>query len=171
VLDAIAARVETAAMPPARATSRDQWHLTVQFLGNDADLAAVASTFEHEGLDLGPGEIRLGGVDTLGAGRRRARILALGLHEGVQWMRDLAAEVERRVAPLGHVRDRHEKPFRAHLTLARFREPTNLRSVRAAIGREPVGPAWRVEEIVLYESVLHPRGAQHLARARLPIGR
>jgi len=43
--------------------------------------------------------------------------------------------------------------------------------VLAAIGREPVGPAWRVDEVVLYESVLHPRGAQHFARARFPIGR
>jgi 2'-5' RNA ligase len=170
VLEAIEARVASAAMSRGRATSRDQWHLTVQFLGNDADPAVVASMFELEPLDLGAGEIRLGGAEALG-NRRRARILALGLHEGAEWVRELAAQVERRLAPLGHVRDVREKSFRPHLTLARFREPTDLRPLCSAIGPEPVGPAWRVDDLVLYESVLRPRGAQHVAWARVPTGR
>ena len=105
VLDAIEARVAPVAMPGRTAASRDQWHITVQFLGNDAELAAVATAFEHEPLDLGAAEIRFGGADALGS-RRRARILALVLHEGAEWVRELAAQVERRLAPLGHVRDR-----------------------------------------------------------------
>jgi len=169
VLDAIAARVASPAMFRGRATARDQWHLTVQFLGNDADLAAVATTFELDPLDLGAGKIRLDGADALGP-RRRARILALGLHEGAGWIQELAAQVERRLAPLGYVRDVREKEFRPHLTLARFREPTDLRPLCAAIGPEPVGPAWRVDGVVLYESVLRPQGAQHVARAHLPTG-
>jgi 2'-5' RNA ligase len=55
VLDAIEARVNWPAMFRGRATARDQWHLTVQFLGNDADLAAVATAFELAPLDLGAG--------------------------------------------------------------------------------------------------------------------
>ncbi|MDP9333349.1 MAG: RNA 2',3'-cyclic phosphodiesterase [Actinomycetota bacterium] len=169
VLDAIEARVASSAMSRGRATARDQWHLTVQFLGNDADLAAVATTFELEPLDLGAGEIRLGGADALGP-RRRARILALGQHEGAEWTAELAAQIERRLAPLGHVRDVREKGFRPHLTLARFREPTDLRPLCAAIGPDPVGHSWRVDKVVLYESVLRPQGAQHVARAHVPTG-
>ena len=170
VLDAIAARVASSAVAQGRATSRDQWHLTVQFLGDDADLAAVSTVFELDPIRLDAAAIRLGGAEALG-NRRRARILALGLQEGADWVRRLAAEVERRLEPLGHERDDRGKPFRPHLTLARFREPTDLRTVCAGIGSDPVGPAWRVDEVVLYESVLHPRGAQHTARALLPIGR
>jgi 2'-5' RNA ligase len=169
VLDEIEARVArgaSSAMFRERATSRDQWHLTVQFLGNDADLAAVATVFEREPLDLGAGRIRLGGASALGH-RRGARILALELNEGGEWMRELAAQVERRLAPLGHVRDPREKSFRPHLTLARFREPNDLRPLCAAIGPEPVGPTWPVDEVVLYESVLRPQGAQHVTRAHL----
>jgi RNA 2',3'-cyclic 3'-phosphodiesterase len=169
VLDAIEARVASSTMFRARATARDQWHLTVQFLGNDADLAAVATAFELEPLDLEAGEVRLGAAGALG-NRRRARILALELHEGAEWIRELAAQVERRLAPLGHVRDAREKSFRPHLTLARFREPTDLRPLCAAIGPEPVGPAWRVDDVVLYESALRPQGAQHVARAHVPTG-
>src|SRR2546430_2740026 len=66
----MAARVASPAMFRGRATARDQWHLTVQFLGNDADLAAVATTFELDPLDLGAGKIRLDGADALGPRRR-----------------------------------------------------------------------------------------------------
>jgi 2'-5' RNA ligase len=170
VLDAIAARVASSAMAPGRATSRDQWHLTVQFLGDAADLAAVATAFELDPIQLDAATIRLGGAEALG-NRRRARILALGLQEGADWVRRLAAEVERRLAPLGHERDDRGKPFRPHLTLARFRAPTDLRPLCGDIGSDPVGAAWRVDEMVLYESVLRPRGAEHTARALLPIGR
>ncbi len=165
-LDAIEARIASSSIAGGRPTYRDQWHLTVQFLGNDVDLAAVATAFELEPLDLGAGEIRLGGADALG-NRRRARILALKLHDGAEWVWELAAQVERRLAPLGHVRDVREEKFLPHLTLARFREPTDLRPLCAAIGPEPVGGAWRVDEVVLYESVLRPQGARHVARERI----
>jgi 2'-5' RNA ligase len=166
VLDAIDARLAGVTIVGGRATTRDQWHLTVQFLGDSVDLDAVSAAFAREPLAPGIGEIRLGGADALG-NRRRARILALRLHDGEAWTRELAAQVERRLAPLGHARDPGEKAFLSHLTLARFREPTDLRALCAAIGPEPVGSAWRVEEVVLYESRLRPQGAQHLARRHL----
>jgi 2'-5' RNA ligase len=170
VLDAIEARVAPVEMPAGRRASRDQWHITVQFLGNDAELSAVATAFERDPLDLGAAEVSFGAADALGSSRR-ARILALELDQGVQWTRALAAQVERRLAPLGHVRDPREETFRPHLTLARFRQPSDLRPFSRAIGPEPVGPAWRVEEVVLYQSVLRPQGALHVARARVPTGR
>jgi RNA 2',3'-cyclic 3'-phosphodiesterase len=170
VLDAIEARLAPVAMPGGRIASRDQWHITVQFLGADAELSAVATAFEHEPLDLGAAEIRFGGADAL-VSRRRARILALVLNEGAEWVRELAAQVERRLAPLGHVRAAREELLRPHLTLARFRRPSDLRPLCVAVGPEPIGPAWRVEEVVLYESVLCRQGAQHAARARVPTGR
>jgi 2'-5' RNA ligase len=142
----------------------------VQFLGDDADLAAVATVFELDPVQLEPAAIRLGGAEALG-NRRRARILALGLQEGADWVRRLAAQVERRLAPLGYERDDRDRPLRPHLTLARFRAPTDLRALCGDIGSDPVGPAWRVEEMVLYESELQPGGAQHTARTRLPVGR
>jgi RNA 2',3'-cyclic 3'-phosphodiesterase len=166
VLDAIEARIASSSISGGRPTSRDQWHLTVQFLGNDVDLGAVATAFELEPLHLGAGEMHLGGADALG-NRRRARILALKLHEGAVWVRELAARVERRLAPLGLVRDVREEKFLPHLTLARFRAPTDLRTLCAAIGPEPVGGAWRVDKVVLYESMLRPQGARHVARAHI----
>lgn len=172
VLDAIAARIAAVAMPNARPTPREHWHLTLQFLGDDADVSDVEAALAHDPLDVasGAGRIRLGGPETLG-NPRRARVLALGLHEGAHWTAELAALVERRLAPLGYAREDRERAFIAHLTLARFRAPTDLRTLRTAIGDEPVGPAWTVDEILLFESRLRRQGAEHVVRARIPTGR
>jgi 2'-5' RNA ligase len=167
VLDAIAARVGGVDVRHGRPTTREQWHMTLQFLGNDVDLAGVAAVFERDPLDLHVGEIRLGGADTIGAARR-ARILMLGVVEGSEWLQELATQVVRRVASVGYV---PENAFLAHLTLARFRSPADLRALCATIGPEPVGPVWRVDEAVLFESELRPDGARHIARAVFPLAR
>jgi 2'-5' RNA ligase len=169
VLDAIAARLDGVDMRAARRTPREQWHYTVQFLGDDADIDAVASAFAREPLAAGVGELRVGGADAIGR-RRRARILYLSVVEGGDWLRVVAEQVAARLEPMGYTRDEESKEFLAHLTIARFREPTDLRPLCAEIGDEAVGPAWRAEAVLLYESVLSSEGARHFERARLPTG-
>ena len=169
VLDAIAAHLETVAMPGARRTPRDQWHYTVQFLGDHADIDVVASAFAREPLAAGFGELRVGGADAIGR-RRRARILYLGLREGGEWLRMVAEQVAARVEPLGYTRDEESKDFLAHLTIARFREPKDLRPLCAEIGDDAVGPPWRANEVLLYESLLSSEGARHSERARVSTG-
>jgi len=168
VLDAIDDRVRGVAMTGGRRTTRDQWHITLQFLGNGADVDAVTAALHAGPFELGPGEVRLSGADALG-NRRRARIVSLGLCAGAAWMQELASAVERRLAPLGYTRAERE-PFLAHLTLARFRTPTDLRGLCAAVGPDPVGPAWSVDAFALFESVLGPEGARHILRAKFPVG-
>ena len=169
VLDAIASHLESVEMPGARLTPRDQWHYTVQFLGNDADLDAVASAFARVPLAAGIGDLRVGGADAIGR-RRRARILYLGLRDGGAWMREVAQQVADRLEPVGYPRDEESKDFLAHLTIARFREPTDVRPLCAQIGDEALGPSWRADEVLLYESVLSSEGAKHTERARFPTG-
>jgi 2'-5' RNA ligase len=170
VLDAVEASIAPIAMPAARRTPRDQWHFTVQFLGNDADVDAVADAFARTPFDAGVGTLRLGGADAIGR-RRRARILYLGLSQGADWMRQVADQAATRLEPLGHVRDEESKTFLAHVTLARFRELTDLRELCERIGSEPVGPSWQASEVILYESRLSSTGARHIERARFPTAR
>lgn len=168
VLDAIEARLASVDLGNGRPARRDQWHLTLQFLGDDADVAAVARALTGEPFGADKGRMRLGGADTIG-NPRRARFLVLGLREGAAGLGAVAAQVERRLAPLGYARDRPGEAFLPHLTLARHRAPTDLRAVCAAIGPEPVGPAWDVDKIVLFESELRADGAHHSVSARVPI--
>ena len=169
VLDAIEARVGSVPMPGARRPPREQWHLTVQFLGNDADVDAVAGALEREPLDAGPGRLRLSGAGAL-RGRRRGRLLVLSLYEGAEWMHEVCMQVERRLAPLGYARDDRDQEFLPHLTLARFREPTDVRAMSAAVGAEPFDPAWTADEVVLFESTLGSERAVHRECARIPTG-
>jgi 2'-5' RNA ligase len=170
VLDAIGERMAGVELRGGRPTTRDQWHVTVQFLGDEVDIDAVASALRSEPFDRGSGALAFGTPDALGS-RRRARILALGLREGGAWTGELAAQVAARLTPIGYERDDRQPNFVPHLTLARFREPIDLRPLCTALGPDPVGTEWDVEEIVLYESELLPEGARHTARARVPVGR
>jgi 2'-5' RNA ligase len=163
VLDAVAER--TAALDvPDRRTTREQWHLTLQFLGNRADVDAVTAALR--GLDVSPGSARLGGA---GAFPRptRATVLWLGLAEGGELLARLADAVMQRTASLGHERD--DRAYRPHLTLARCKSPTDLREVIASIGDAPIGPGWRVDAVAVFESETRPEGARYLERASIAL--
>jgi len=73
----------------------------------------------------------------------------------------MAEAIEERLEPLDIPRER--RPFRPHLTLARFRSEEGLARLREAV--EKLSPlefgAGRAEEFYLYESQLRPGGAQY----------
>jgi 2'-5' RNA ligase len=163
VLDAVEATAARVTVP-GRVTTRDQWHLTLQFLGNSADVDAVGAVLT--GLAEPGGVVRLGGA---GAFPRAARgtVLWLGVVEGEDVLARLARAVAARTATLGHEPD--TRPFRPHLTLARGRSPSDLRAAIAAAGDHPVGPAWRVEAVTVYESRTLRAGAQYTPRATIPL--
>jgi 2'-5' RNA ligase len=152
VLDAVEVFVAQLDLREAKRTTREQWHITVQFLGNHADIDAVVVALER--LHTPPSSIQLVG----GGGVRT--VVSLGA-EPLEWLRELASEVEARLAPLGH--EPEHRPYRPHLTLARGRRLPRL-------GNEPVGEAWVVESVVVFESQTKPSGAVHIARAEIPLG-
>jgi RNA 2',3'-cyclic 3'-phosphodiesterase len=67
------------------------------------------------------------------------------------------------LGPLGYPPE--ERPYHPHVTLARCKAPTDLRTAVAALGAEPVGPAWMVDEVVLFESRTRREGAEYVERA------
>ncbi|HZP31300.1 MAG TPA: RNA 2',3'-cyclic phosphodiesterase [Acidimicrobiia bacterium] len=148
----------------ARWTTSAQWHLTLQFLGNRADLDAVGAALGE--LAAPGGDVRLGGGGAFPS-EERARILWLGVVEGAETLAGLAAAVGSLLAPLGHEPD--DRPFHAHLTLARLARPADARGAVAALGPGPVGERWTVGEVVLYESVTRRDGAEYRAHARFPL--
>jgi 2'-5' RNA ligase len=160
VLDA----VDRAAAPlrpglEARWTGREQWHLTVQFLGNKADIDAVASALAD--LPVPPAPVRLGGAGAFPS-TRRARVVWIGCLEGQEFLGALAGAVGARLAPLGH--EPEARAYHPHLTLARLRAPADARATVAALGPAPVGEAWAVCEVVVFESLLRRSGARYVPR-------
>ena len=163
VLDAVEERTAGITVP-GRRTTRDQWHLTLQFLGNRADVDAVASVLT--GIDVEPGPARIGDAGAF-PDARRARVLWFGLADGAALLARLAAAVMTRTEPLGH--EREARAYRPHLTLARTRTPTDLRDAVAALGDDPVGPAWRVDAVTVFESRTQRDGARYIERATIPL--
>jgi len=135
-------------------------HFTVRFLGDmDPDqLPRVLESVRRNGEGLAAPMARLG---RLGAFPRpeRPRVLWIGLAQGGPEAEAIAAAVND-----GLERDGFgfpDKPFRAHLTVARAREGARgVESLmRASLADPP--PAEPLTRLVVMKSQLHPSGAMY----------
>jgi 2'-5' RNA ligase len=173
-LAALAAELRRGA---GRAADEIRWvvpenvHLTLQFLGavpeervRDVEAALRAAAAEGRPLAL----------QIQGAGgfpnARRPRVLWAGLAGDVPALVALAAEVGRRLAPLGFPPE--ERPFSPHLTLGRAREGRGAPGLAGALAHaaQSEGAAWRATELLLFESHLSPKGPRYEVIARTPLG-
>ncbi|MDQ1510578.1 MAG: 2,3-cyclic 3-phosphodiesterase [Actinomycetota bacterium] len=164
VLDAVFAETSGLKIRGGRTMTRDQWHLTLQFLGDDADIEAVVGGLD--GFSVPGGDVRLGGAGAFPSARR-GRVLWIGLAEGSDVVARLARGVGERLAPLGY--EPEARVFRPHLTIVRCANPTDLRAPIVALDAASFGPAWRVHALTVYESRLRPEGARYVERATVPL--
>jgi 2'-5' RNA ligase len=164
VLSAVSVRTAGLKIRGGRTTTPDQWHLTLQFLGNDADVDAVAAALDRFSVPGGP--VRLGGAGAF-PNARRARVLWVGLAEGSDVLARLAKELAERLARIGYEPD--ARPLRPHLTLVRCASPTDARAAIAAFGSDPVGPVWNVDALTVFESELRREGARYVERASVAL--
>jgi 2'-5' RNA ligase len=162
VLDAVAARVGE---PLAR--RRSQWHFTLVFLGAVAHLAPVHDAVVGAADAQAPFPLRIGGAGAF-PNERRARVVWLGVEEGHAGLQALHAALGQALEPLGHPRE--ERPYHPHLTIDRLKVPGPVGRVIERLGSGPVGPAWTVGEVVIYQSRTSPSGALYTALARCPLG-
>lgn len=150
---------------PGRPIAPALWHLTLKFLGQTDDAAALRLTRELATADLGPSFML--GFSTLGAFPRpeAARLLWLGCDAGSGALAALAAAVEAICRSLGF--EAETRPFRPHLSLARLQPARDCRALLAAL------PAFegrmRVEELRLYRSQLGQAGPRYSVLARWPL--
>ncbi len=166
MLDIVRTRTHGLQIRGGRVTPAAQWHLTLQFLGDDADIDAVVSALD--GFDVRGGRVRLGGAGAF-PNARRGRILWIGMAEGADVLERLAGGVARQLTPLGFQPE--ARSFVPHLTLVRCAGPTDLRAAVAALGAEAFGASWAVEELTVYESQLRDDGPRYIERARIPLPR
>lgn len=96
-----------------------------------------------------PFELSLGDVGTFG-GRRRPRVVWLGLAGGIDRLRVLAGAAEQACRDAGL--EPEDRPFRAHLTLARAAD--RFGSDLPDLPKPPPTKPWQVSSFVLYESRL-----------------
>lgn len=145
-------------------------HLTVRFIGHVTPerspplIAALGQPVTTASFD----------VTFSGGGRFPARggprVLWIGLTRGLADLTALHEEFNRRVEPFGYRPE--ERPFSAHLTLARVKDASGRDGHRVddALARVVIGPlAQRVDHVTVFESVLSSRGPRYQRLARLPL--
>jgi len=148
---AASAQNSAAAVAPDLRWSRpEQRHLTVKFFGAVPDAESLAAFVAESVLPRAPFPLSLGGGGAF-PNARRASVLWLGVRQGSDALGELAAPF---------VDD--DRPFRAHLTLARVSKARDLRAAVAALDGCGESDPWTVDELVLFES----DGATHSERAR-----
>lgn len=140
-------------------TRPGNWHVTLKFLGDVSEDWLDQAT---QGLETGLGEDF---VFQVGAGgffpdQSRPRVIWAGVVQGGDSCRNLAREVDRRLAVLGQPRE--GRPFSPHLTVARIKkaapDPWN-ELLRALHGAD--WPETRMDRVALWESRLSPAGPDY----------
>jgi len=133
-----------------RWTARQQWHVTLRFLGNVAvdQVDAVVAALDS---------VEVGGPVVAVLGPATARFAQRVLHVPVAGLEAVAASVVAATAALGDPPE--DRPFAGHITMARVR-PRSRIDLRTLCG-VPLAGEWPVRQLTLVSSVPNPSGARY----------
>lgn len=147
------------AWPSLRWTGPEAWHLTLAFLGEVREevLPELSTRLEraarrHRAQRLA---VRGGGAFP---SPPRARVVWAGLDADRAALAALAASVSAGARRAGAPSPDEDRRFRAHITLARLREPEDVRPLTTELA-ELAGAPWTAAEIQLIRSHLPQPGA------------
>jgi len=159
------------ALPAARWVPRENWHVTLKFLGEVPDERVAEVT------EIGVASARRSGIlvtHLTGVGsfpsRTTTRVLWVGLHDPDDEMAHLAARLEKKLGNAGFRQE--SRKLHPHLTLARFRVPERIAEVIESSGPYDLDRAsFEVGEAVLFRSRLSRAGASYEAIERWRLGK
>jgi RNA 2',3'-cyclic 3'-phosphodiesterase len=155
--------------PGARWVRPEGIHLTLKFLGEAKPevVEKVKESLRTMGLSrFAPFPVEITGFGFF-PDARRPRVFWAGV-QAPQALADLAANVEAAMKALGFPRE--PRPYRPHLTLARFQEPRAQPALEKALEQRKASTlgAFDATEFFLFESRLSPGGAEYRKVARFP---
>jgi RNA 2',3'-cyclic 3'-phosphodiesterase len=145
--------VRTLDLPKTRWIPPENFHLTLNFLGEVTEDRLPAILHEFDKLDPAPIQLRFTRLDCFA----RAGVLFADVDPAPGLMR-LQSQVANRMARCGF--PLAERPYHPHLTLARSRSPMRLRSNQIALP-PAIQRSFLVQTINLYRSLTTPTGAQY----------
>jgi 2'-5' RNA ligase len=150
----------------ARWTTRPQWHITLHFLGERDDEAAICDVLA--GVHAASFALTLAGVGTFPE-RGKARVLWAGI-EAPSALQTLHQKIGEALQTIGFQPD--SRPYHPHMTLARFDDVAPDRELLGAYldqHRDFRSETGDMTHFTLYESKLERSGAVYSARARFPL--
>jgi 2'-5' RNA ligase len=139
----------------------EKLHLTLKFLGDteDEQLAKLTQAASMAARRISNFKLRIAGNGVF-PNRRKARVLWLGVTDEKGSLQALSKALENECEAQGLARETRD--FKAHLTIARLREPeksANLVEKHLQENFEEV--EFEVSEIVIYQSELSPQGSRY----------
>lgn len=173
VARACAAIGERLPAPELKRVAPRLMHLTLAFIGHVPEARASDARAALESLaGAGSVDARLGGLGGF-PNAHRPRVVWAGLAEGADAVRERAVRVREGLRAREVPFD--DAPPVAHLTIARMRdaatagERAELGQAVARLTADLPGMSFRIEEAILFESRLSPRGPAYLTVARVPL--
>ena len=136
-------------------------HLTVKFIGEfmPERLEDLSASLNEELNGYGAQKISLSGLGGF-PNLKNPRVLWVGVDEGREWVVELIKRVENGCATLKIPREK--KDAEPHLTLGRVRETRGGKRMLEVFGQTSFEyPAFYVNNITIYKSVLTPHGAEY----------
>jgi 2'-5' RNA ligase len=151
----------------ARWVRPDNIHLTLKFLGAIpvGHVASIAGAMQATAAAHPRFGLSVAGIGVF-PGLRRPRVLWAGIAGRAAPLANLHQDLDRRLAALGFPRE--GRPFRGHLTIARFgvTPAAGLSAAVLAGYRDAPFGDLEVRETVLFQSELKPDGPVYTALAR-----
>lgn len=148
-----------------RWTTSEQRHVTMRFLGSvDPELAESLQRDLPRALEgLLAIDTELTAVGVFG-GVSRARVLHLAMRAPLT-LSALVGKLDEALAGAGF--EKETRPFHPHVTLGRFKVPTNAADLLAESSGLPIH--LHLTAVSLYESKLGRDGARYVELARMPL--
>jgi 2'-5' RNA ligase len=144
-------------------------HLTLKFFGAIAvvDVSAVSEVVAGQTDGARPLNLEAKGLGVF-PDTRRPRVLWIGIDGEVERLIALQKAIDQGLEAREFARE--QRPFRAHLTLARIKSPQGLGGLdRVLAGKEsPSAGAFTATGLTLFKSELTPKGAIYTTLGHFP---
>lgn len=135
-------------------------HLTLKFLGNIevADTAKIIAAMMNTVRDQMPFSLVAKGVGVF-PGIRRPKVVWVGLSGQRQSLIQLQGALDANLADIGYPKEK--RPFKGHLTIGRIKRAPDSKTVAEMLQARADfrSDEFRVNQISLFKSELHPTGA------------
>lgn len=146
-------------------------HLTLRFLGyiEPSAVEPISSALRDATSRMGSLQLRAAGLGCF-PNCRNPRVIWIGLEDPTDSLVALQKAVVEATRTFGEPPE--ERPYKAHLTLARVKHLSkeNARSLQAKIEKVKLElPPWMVKDVILYQSHLSQAGPRYEALGRFSL--
>ena len=135
-------------------------HLTLKFFGDISteDVKNICSAVQNRATSEQSLNLK---IEELGVfpGARRPLVIWCGVTDDVEKLSGLQKQLDSDFAGIGFPRE--NRPFRAHLTIGRIKDPSGLTGISEALTKYNAFAAgeFSCKELILFQSRLTPQGA------------